>query len=81
MIVLKNETGKRRGNYIRYEYGNDLFGYMYLDIIRSRKHRAKFINRHIFTDPKDFILTLDVDMERRDALDYLPVYSKDAFPE
>ncbi len=76
MIILKNETGRRRGNYIRYEYGNDLFGFIYLDVVRSRKHRSTILARHIFADEKDFILTLDVDLERRDSLDYLPVPSR-----
>lgn len=73
MIVLRNDTGRKRGNYIRYEYGKDLFGHMYLDIIRSKKHRAQTLEKHVFQEPHEFVLTLDVDLDRRESLHYYPI--------
>lgn len=69
-ILLKNSTGKRSGSYIRYEYGQDLFGYMYLDVVRSRAHRANLVRRMLFDNPRDFICTLDDDLYRKETLNY-----------
>lgn len=70
LIFLKNSTGSRRDIQIRYEYGKDLFGYLYLEIFRSRKHRSSRIRYYLFEDIRDFICTLDDDIERREALHY-----------
>lgn len=70
-ILLKNTTGKRSGFYIRYEYGHDLFGYLYLDVVRSRKHRARRIRSMLFDDPRDFICTLDRELDFRENLNYV----------
>ena len=75
-ILLKNETGRKRGNYVRYEYGEDLFGYLYLDIIRSKKHCAWPVKSCLFEDKRDLILALDIDLGRRETLDYLPTSIK-----
>lgn len=70
-ILLKNSTGKRTGHYVRYEYGEDLFGYLYLDVSRARKHRGKKIRSLIFDNPRDFICTLDRDLYLRENLNYV----------
>jgi hypothetical protein len=71
MITLRNTTGKRAGARIRYEYGHDLFGYLYLDVVRSRKHRAERLRTMLFDNPRDFICTLDRDLDFREALNYI----------
>ncbi|MCB1327300.1 MAG: hypothetical protein H7A21_19510 [Spirochaetales bacterium] len=73
MILLRNRTGPRTGAQIRYEYGSDLFGYWYLDIVRTRKHRATSVRRLVFDNPRDFICLLDLDLDRKETLNYFPV--------
>ncbi len=68
-ILLKN----KKNNYVRYEYGQDLFGYLYLDIVRSKKHYSWPVKSYLFRDKKDFILTLDIDIDRRSSLGYLSI--------
>jgi hypothetical protein len=38
-ILLENKTGKRYGRFVKYEYGEDLFGYLYLEKIKGKKER------------------------------------------
>ena len=71
-IVLKNSTGNRQGYFIQYEYGEDLFGYLYLDIARRKLHRGKKLKSLLFQDLKDFIITLDMELYRKETLNYLP---------
>lgn len=70
-ILLKNTTGRRSGSYVRYEYGEDLFGYLYLDVSRSRRHRGQRVRSLVFDNPRDFLYILDRDLDRRDALNYI----------
>ena len=69
-IILQNNTGKTSGFFIHYNYGQDLFGYLYLDVVRQKKHRAKLIKRMCFDNPKDFICTLDLDLYRKESRHY-----------
>jgi len=71
-IILKNRTGHKSGFYLRYEFGEDLFGYLYLDVFRGKKHVAKRIKRETFDNPRDFIIALDLDLERKESLNYVP---------
>ncbi len=72
-ILLKNEFGRANGNYIGYEYGQDLFGYYYLDIVRSKKHCSEKIESHLFEKPSELICILDDHLYRRERLNYFPV--------
>lgn len=69
-IILKNKTGKLTGSYIHYNYGHDLFGYMYLDVVRQKKHTGRLIKRMHFDNPKDFICSLDLDMYNKENRHY-----------
>ena len=69
-ILLKNETGRKRGKYLRYEYGRDIFGCFYLDILQCKKHYSRCIQSYLFKDKKDFIQTLDMELLRREAQNY-----------
>ncbi|MBE7436907.1 MAG: hypothetical protein HS115_00520 [Spirochaetales bacterium] len=71
MILLRNDTGRSRGKYLCYEYGQDLFGYYYLDVIRGKKHRSKTEKRELYHRPQDLICALDVHLERQEQRDYL----------
>lgn len=71
-IFLKNTTGNRSGNFIRYEYGTDLFGYFFLDVYHGKKHVSKKIRTDVFRDAADFIRTLDFEICRKEDLNYLP---------
>lgn len=57
---------------MRYEFGQDLFGYLYLDVIRARKHRGKRVRSQLFTSPRDFICTLDIELDARESRNYIP---------
>jgi len=70
-IFLKNTTGKRSGNFVRYEFGEDLFGYLYLDITRGRLHRVHRLRSLVFEDQMEFLFTLDEDLGFRENLNYV----------
>lgn len=72
MMVLKNTTGRRRGQFIYYLYGQDLFGFFYLDVIRAQKHLSAQVKSELFARPQDLICAIDMDLERREQSDYLP---------
>ena len=69
-ILLKNETGRKRGERLRYEYGREIFGHFYLDILKSRKHYSRRIQSLLFKEKRDFIQTLDIDLSRREGQHY-----------
>lgn len=71
-IYLKNQTGKRSGKYVRFEYGEDLFGFLFLDVVRGKKHVARRTRTHIFTKVRDFVCFLDMELERNESLNYIP---------
>lgn len=71
-IVMKNTTGKRSGNIVRFEFGRDLFGYIFLDVIRGKQHRTRLVRSMLFDDPGDFMRVLDTEVCRGEDLDYLP---------
>ena len=55
---------------MRYEFGEDLFGYYYIDIVRGRKNIAKAVKSIIFENSLEFIFTLDKELDKRDSLNY-----------
>ena len=69
-IYFKNTTGKRSGSYVRIEYGEDLFGFLYLDVTHGRKHKAKLKRTMVFNDTRDFICTLDWEIYKKETLNY-----------
>ncbi|MCB1173360.1 MAG: hypothetical protein KDK39_07345 [Leptospiraceae bacterium] len=71
-IILKNQTGHKRGNFVHYYYGQDLFGYLYLDVVRRKQHRASVIKQMLFDNPRDFVCTLDLELDRRENHHYQP---------
>lgn len=71
-IHLKNTTGKRSGTFFRYEYGEDLFGYLYLDVIRGSRHRASRVWTMLFANKIEFLMTLDIELERKENMNYIP---------
>lgn len=71
-IVLRNTTGSRSGNIVRYEYGEDLFGYIYLDIVRQKKHSGKLARKMVFSNVREFVCTLDIDLYNKENLNYIP---------
>ena len=70
-ILLKNETGDRSGRYVRYDFGEDLFGYYFIDIVGGRRHRARLLQRHLFASSRDFVCALDRDLDFREGLHYV----------
>lgn len=75
-IRMVNKTGARIGNYVAYEYGEDLFGYLYLDKIRG-KEKGKLVDRWILKDLGSLIRTLDLELYRRETENYENVLIED----
>jgi len=57
---------------MRYEFGEDLFGFLYLDVVRGKKHLARVVKREVFDNPRDFVVALDLELYRKESLNYLP---------
>ncbi len=72
-ITLENTTGKRSGRVVCYEYGEDLFGYLFLDIYSGKKHKTRRVNSRLFQRVRDLIIYLDDDLYRKEILNYLPI--------
>ena len=52
-----------------YEYGTDLFGYIYLDKFKGRD-RGKLVGRWILKDLGSLVRTLDLEIYRREVENY-----------
>jgi len=70
---MVNKTGSRYGRYVAYEYGEDLFGYLYLEKIKG-KEKGKIVNRWILKDLGSLIRTLDLELYRREIENYENVH-------
>ena len=68
-IRLENKTGRRKGRFVKYEYGTDLFGYVYLDKIKGRE-RGKLVSRWILQDLGTLVRLLDLELYRREVENY-----------
>lgn len=68
-IRLVNRTGTKNGRFVAYEYGEDLFGYLYLEKIRG-KERGKLVDRWILKDIASLVRTLDLEIYRRENENY-----------
>lgn len=70
VINLKNITGKRSGTFVRYEFGEDLFGYYYIDIVSGKRNVPRTTKSVVFENSLEFIFTLDNELDKRDSLNY-----------
>ncbi|ASV12996.1 MULTISPECIES: hypothetical protein [Leptospira] len=68
-IRLINNTGKRVGRFVTYEYGTDLFGYVYVDKIKG-KERGKLVSRWIMPDLGSLVRLLDFEIYKRENEHY-----------
>jgi hypothetical protein len=68
-IRLVNRTGAREGKFVAYEYGEDLFGYLYLEKIKG-KEKGKLVDRWILKDLASLVRTLDLEIYRREVENY-----------
>ncbi|MCB1143235.1 MAG: hypothetical protein H7A24_12155 [Leptospiraceae bacterium] len=68
-IKMINRTGKRWGRFVSYEFGEDLFGYIYLDKIKGRD-RGKLVDRWVLPDLGSLIRTLDLEIYKREVENY-----------
>ena len=71
MLVLKNE----KECYVRYEYGEDLFGDMYLDIVQSKRELCRQIIKYNFKKKTHFIQFLDYDLLNKESHHYTIIES------
>ncbi|MCB1192562.1 MAG: hypothetical protein H7A23_16890 [Leptospiraceae bacterium] len=74
-IKLENRTGRRRGRFVAYEYGTDLFGDIYLEKFRGRE-KGKLVSRWIMPDLGSLIRTLDLEIYKREIENYENTYSR-----
>ena len=68
-IKMIDRTGKRWGRFVSYEFGEDLFGYIYLDKIKGRD-RGKLVDRWVLPDLGSLIRTLDLEIYKREVENY-----------
>jgi hypothetical protein len=71
MIFLKNQTGRSAGKYFCFEYGQDLFGFYFLDIIHGAKHKSQRVKKELFRRPQDLICAMDIEIEVKERYNYL----------
>lgn len=69
-IKLVNHTGKREGKFVSYEFGTDLFGYIYLDKFKGTDEKGKLVDRWILNDLGSLVRTLDLEIYRREVENY-----------
>ncbi|MCE9501635.1 MAG: hypothetical protein K8R21_14215 [Leptospira sp.] len=74
-IRLINNTGKRHGRFVGYEYGTDLFGFIYLDKIKGRE-RGRITDQWILNDFGSLIKVLDLEIYKREVENYENAYSR-----
>lgn len=72
VIHLNNTTGKRKGRWIRYEFGKDLFGFFYYDVFSGRSRNGRRLKTRIFADPADFLCSLDIELYNSENRNYVP---------
>lgn len=70
MIRMVNLTGSNYGKEVVYEYGEDLFGYYYLNKIKSVKEKKRIVNRWILKDLAALIRTLDLELYKLEQGNY-----------
>jgi hypothetical protein len=75
-ILLENNTGSRFGRKVLYEYGTDLFGYIYLDKFAGRE-KAKLKDRWVLNDLPSLVKVLDLEIYKREVENYetVPFYA------
>ena len=72
-IRLENKTGRRFGRFVKYEYGQDLFGYLYLDKIKGKERsieKGKVVDKWILKDLASLVKTLDLEIYKREVENY-----------
>ncbi|XDD50161.1 hypothetical protein AB3N59_17675 [Leptospira sp. WS92.C1] len=68
-IRLINNTGKRTGRFVAYEYGTDLFGYVYVDKIKG-KEKGKLVSQWVMPDLGSLVRLLDFEIYKRENEHY-----------
>jgi hypothetical protein len=68
-IRMVNQSGRREGRFVEYDYGQDLFGYIYLEKFKG-KDRGKLTDRWILNDLASLIKTLDLEIYKREVENY-----------
>jgi hypothetical protein len=72
-IKLVNSTGKRSGRFVTYIYGEDLFGFIYLDKFKGRE-KAKLSDKWVLRDVPSLFKVLDIEMYKREIENYETAY-------
>lgn len=68
-IRMENQTGIRKGRFVKYEYGVDLFGNIYLDKIKGRE-KGKLVDRWLLQDFGSLFRVLDLELYKREVENY-----------
>ncbi|MGV3665961.1 MAG: hypothetical protein ACO1NV_07495 [Leptospira bouyouniensis] len=68
-IRLENSTGRRSGRFVAYEYGEDLFGTLYLNKFSGRE-KGRLIDKWRLSDLGSLIRVLDTEISRREEENY-----------
>ena len=73
VIRMEKKIGKRERRFVSYEYGEDLFGYIYLEKIRGKKEepeRGKVVDKWILDDLASLVKMLDLELYKREVENY-----------
>ncbi|TGL62828.1 hypothetical protein [Leptospira sarikeiensis] len=68
-IRLENKTGKRSGRFVVYEYGTDLFGYVYVDKFLGRD-KGRMVSSWLMHDVGSLVRLLDHEIYKRETENY-----------
>lgn len=71
VIHLNNSTGKRSGRWIRYEFGEDLFGFYFYDVFTGKDSQGRRLKTRVFSDPTDFVCSLDIELYNSENRDFV----------
>lgn len=73
IIRMEKKIGINNRRFVSYEYGEDLFGYIYLEKIRGKKEepeKARIVDKWILEDLASLVKMLDLELYRREVEDY-----------
>lgn len=73
VIRMEKRIGNNGKRFISYEYGEDLFGYLYLEKIKGKKEepeKGKIVDKWILEDLASLVKMLDLELYRREVENY-----------
>ena len=73
VIRMEKKIGNKGKRFISYEYGEDLFGFLYLEKIKGKKEepeKGKIVDKWILEDLASLVKMLDIELYKREVENY-----------